>query len=70
MEVVERLTTNDIRISLSNRTDDFSVTQRVPGSELSTNSTGRATCLDDGFTTWDIQRHHGGCAKYLRYEQL
>ena len=27
--------------------------------ELSTNSAGKITCSDDGFATWDIQRHQG-----------
>ena len=58
--ILERLTTVDtryIRISLSIRTDDLSVTDSI-NSLLSRNSNGRVTCLGDKFATWDIQRHH------------
>ena len=53
---MERLTTDYMRISLSNRTDDMSVTY---DSKLSINSNGKVMCSDDVFVTWDIQRHHG-----------
>ena len=42
---------DDIQTSLLNRTDDLSVTN---SSELHINSTGRATCSNGGFATWDI----------------